>query len=470
MVRERQSVCVETRDCSIVRFPTTALILGQTSRDPQSQGARLGRQFLRRNQAVLDSFGVSGELDYDGFETQVRLTTSTTVGAIPLVSPTTGKIEVGLIIHPRLEWMGLGEMLGMMGWKIVPEILGLPLLPRSARNVPPWVISAIVLRRIEMLLNQLQRRFEFVDADLPAPRGAVRWDTYAATRIPRMQFLSVPCHFPDLRDDRDLKAAIHFALKQQFASLQSQRVAGFFVLQLIEFCARLVGRVNSVAARPPTPALLASWLRIPVRSGVFHDALQAIEWTLEERGMAGVAELQGLAWRMSMDEFYEAWVETIASDLSLRLGGILKIGRKRETVTPISWEKPYLGSQKSLIPDIVIHREAETIVIDAKYKHHWEDIQTEGWHRLAEEIQQRHRGDLMQVLAYSSLFSTPSVIACIAYPCRRAIWESLKRRNLHYHKASVHSGPRRVNLVLTALPMIANAEEAIATLRSAFAA
>jgi hypothetical protein len=76
MVRERHSVCVETRDCSIVRFPTTALILGQTSRDPQSQGARLGRQFLRRNQAVLDSFGVSGELDYDGIETQVRLTTS----------------------------------------------------------------------------------------------------------------------------------------------------------------------------------------------------------------------------------------------------------------------------------------------------------------------------------------------------------------------------------------------------------
>jgi hypothetical protein len=129
---------------------------------------------------------------------------------------------------------------------------------------------------------------------------------------------------------------------------------------------------------------------------------------------------------MSMDEFYEAWVETIASKLSLRLGGILKIGRKRETLTPISWEQPYLGSQKSLIPDIVIHRESETIVIDAKYKQHWEDIQNEGWHNLAEEIQQRHRGDLMQILAYSTLFTTPSVIACIAYPCRRGTWESLK--------------------------------------------
>jgi hypothetical protein len=465
----RHALCVETRDCSVVQFPATALILGQISRDPQLQGARLGRQLLQRNQAILGSFGVTGELVYDGLETRVRLTTDTTVGAIPLVSPTTGKTELGLVIHPRLEWLGVGEILGIMGWKIIPEILGLPLLPRSARNVPPWVISAIVLQRIEMLLNQLQRRFEFVDTDLPAPRGAVRWDIYATTRIPRMEFLSVPCRFSDLRDDSDLKAALHFALKQQLGSLQSQRVAGFFVLQLIELCTHLLERVNSVAARPPTPALMSSWFNMPVRSGVFRDALQAIEWTVEERGVAGLAELQGLPWRMSMDEFYEAWVETIASKLSQRVGGILKIGRKRETITPISWEKPYQGSQKSLIPDIVIYRESETIVIDAKYKRHWEDIQIAGWHSVTEEIQRRHRSDLMQVLAYSGLFNAPSVIACIAYPCRRPTWESLKRRNLRYHKASIHSGGRRVNLILIVLPMVADIEEAVDTLLSAFA-
>jgi hypothetical protein len=417
---------------------------------------------------VLGAFGATGELYHDGAEVHVRLTTDTTVGAIPLVSPTTGKSEIGLIIHPRMEWLGIGQMLGVMGWKIVPEILELPLLPRSARNVPPWVISAIVLRRIEMLLDQLQRRFEFVHADLSAPRGSVRWDIYATSRIPRMEFLSVPCRFPDLRDDRDLKAAIHLVLKRQLASLQTQRFSGFFVLQLIELCASLLERVKLVPARSPTPTLMMSWFRTPMRSPVLHHALQAIEWTLEERGLAGLSEIQGLPWRMSMDEFYEAWVETIASKVSGRLGGVMKIGRKRETVTPISWEKSFLGSQKSLRPDIVIQREAETIVIDAKYKRHWEEIQAAGWHRVTDEIQQDHRNDLMQVLAYSSLFSTPSVTACIAYPCRRLLWESLKRRNLYHHRASVHSGTRKVNLTLTALPMIADQEEAVEALRMAF--
>lgn len=470
MADRRLVRCVETRDCSVIQFPATALILGQNSRDLQSQAARLGRQFLRLNQAVLMSFGVTGELEYDGIESRIRFTTGTTVGAIPLLSPSTGQHDFGLIIQPRLEWLGIGEMLGVMGWKIIPDILDLPLLPRSARNVPPWLISAIVLQRIQALLNQLQRRFEIVEMDLLAPRGTVQWEHYARTRIPQMQFLSVPCRFSDLRDDRDLKAAIHFALRVQFESLQSQRAAGYFVLQLIDICERLLKRVNDVTPRSPTPTILISWFKTPIRSPVFRDALQAIQWTLDKRGVAGLADLQGLPWRMSMDEFYEAWVESIATKLSPRLGGTAKIGRKRQTLTPICWERPRFGSQSSLIPDIVIHRQEQTIVIDAKYKEHWEDIQSYGWYRLSEETQERHRNDLMQVLAYSSLFSTPSVVACIAYPCHEKTWASLKSRNLCYHKASVHSGTRSVNLILAALPMIANRDEAVEMLERAFAA
>jgi hypothetical protein len=469
MAHERQKLCVEARDCSVVGFPATALILGQISRDPQSQAARLGCQFLNTNHDVLETFGVTGELDYDGVNTLVVLRTGTIVGAIPLVSPTTGKSDFGLVVHPRLEWLGVGEMLGVMGWKVIPEILELPLLPKSARNVPPWLISAIVLQRIKLLLDQLQRRFEFVQGDLLAPRGNVRWDWYARNRIPRMQFLNVPCRFPDLRDDRDLRSAIHFALRLQFASLQGQRVAGFFVLQLIDLCTQLIDQVRDAAPRPPSAARLTSWFNVPTRSPVFRHALQAIEWTLDKRGVAGLAELHGLPWKMSMDEFYEAWVETIAMKLSPRLGGILKIGRKRETLTPICWERPGFGSQKSLVPDVIITREDETIVIDAKYKQHWEDIQSQGWARIDEEIQERHRADLMQVLAYSSLFSTSSVVACIAYPCHRGTWESLKRKSLCYHKASVHSGMRKVSLVLAALPMIASADEAVEMLLRAFA-
>jgi hypothetical protein len=467
--RQPASACFETKDTSEARFDATDLILGKGSRDPQSQAARLGRQFIAQNGRTLAGFGVEAELVYYGVKVSIQFRTSTTVGALPLVSPATGRPDFGLIIHPRLEWQGVGEMLGAMGWRVIPEVVRLPMLPRTARNIPAWVLSAIVIPRLEALLRQLQRRFEFTEAELNAPRGSVQWGTYAQRQMPKMQFLRVPCRFPELRDDHDLRAAVHFTLRQQFSSLETQRSAGFFVVRLIERCLGLIDLVSEVAPKPPTPLQMTTWLRGPLPTESFRDGIQAVGWTVEQRGLAGLSELQGLPWRMSMEEFFEAWVETIANEVAPRIGAIARVGRKRETVFPISWERPYLGSQKSLVPDLVLHRGDETIIIDAKYKEHWEDLQVERWVNMAEEIRTRHREDLMQVLAYSSLFETRKVTACLAYPCRRAVWEALRQSKAIHRRASIHSGERQVNIVLTTVPMVARVEEVREVLEEAVA-
>ena len=132
--------------------------------------------------------------------------------------------------------------------------------------------------------------------------------------------------------------------------------------------------------------------------------LDAIAWTLEDRGLAGMSDLRGLPWMLSMDEFYESWVETILEQFTRKTGGILRVGRKRETITPISWDKPFLGSQKYLLPDFLIDHPAGPIVVDAKYKEHWEDLQVSSWAQLEEQIRSGHRQDLHQILAYSALF------------------------------------------------------------------
>lgn len=147
-------------------------------------------------------------------------------------------------------------MLGSTGWKVLPEPLPLPLLPRSDRKIPPWVLSTTILLRIQKLLNQLERRFEFTKADLSAPRGQVNWAEYATTKLPRADFLSVPCRYPDLRDDRELKGAIHFTLRKQLAGLQSQRTAGTVVLQLLNLCQELLERVHDVPPLQPSQTTL----------------------------------------------------------------------------------------------------------------------------------------------------------------------------------------------------------------------
>jgi len=131
----------------------------------------------------------------------------------------------------------------------------------------------------------------------------------------------------------------------------------------------------------------------------------------------------------------------------------MRSGRQRQTVVPLNWDPPYLGSQKSLIPDIVIERGDTTVIVDAKYKEHWEEMQERRWTDLEAELRDRHRADLLQVLAYSTVAQKPRVLVCLAYPCNEERWLSLLERNLAVHRASLPMSERRVELVLIGLPL-----------------
>ena len=87
--------------------------------------------------------------------------------------------DYGLTIQPRFPWVGIGPMLAEMGWRIIPVPLKLPLLRRSERKIPGWVLSSMILNRLRALLDALTRRFEIVSEHLRAPRGSVHWYEYA---------------------------------------------------------------------------------------------------------------------------------------------------------------------------------------------------------------------------------------------------------------------------------------------------
>ena len=94
-------------------------------------------------------------------------------------------------------------------------------------------------------------------------------------------------------------------------------------------------------ALAPAPLLLQERLHRPLSAAGFVDGLTAIEWTLEERGLAGSSDLEGIPWVLPMDQFFEAWVETVLSCVARRTGGELKSGRKRRTAAPLLWDAPY---------------------------------------------------------------------------------------------------------------------------------
>ena len=467
-------VCYELADCSTLTIPAAYLIPGARpssfrARETAGQASRLAAQFIRQNRPNLDQIGATIAQRYDGTSVSLDITSTTKVGAVPLLSPTTGRPDYGLVVRPRFEWSGLGPMLGDMGWRVIPQPLALPMLPRSERKIPPWVLSTMILFRIEAMLKHLERRFEMIEEERAAPRGSVDWTRYATQQMPRAQFLNVPCRFPDLRDDRHLKAAIRFALNKQLFGLEGQRSAGVFVIRLMELCQSLLERVRDVAPREPAPREIEAWLHGPLRTDSFRAGLQAVEWTVGDRGLAGLSDLQGLPWVMAMEEFFEAWCEAVISNVARRIGGTLKTGRQRQTVAPISWVPAYLGSQKSLVPDLVLERGDTTYIIDAKYKEHWEELSDRGWRNVEDELRERHRADLLQVLAYANLAKTTRIVACLAYPCKGSTWKSLKERGQQFHRASIPAGERRLDVLLTAFPMGERIETVAADLAAEFA-
>jgi hypothetical protein len=443
--------------------------IARTAAGDAGREAHLAHLFIERNQKTLGQFKITARVEFDGKRVFIEFLSGPTVGAFGLISPLSGKPDVSVIVRPRFGWPGLGVSLSNSGFKIIPEILPLGLLPKTEREIPSWVLSAAILPRLRAMIQKLSRRFEILHEIRTAPAGNVDWTAYATEMVPKLKLLDVPCRHPDLVNNSELRAAIHFALRKQLSSLESQRDAGTVVFELMQICTNLIRAVDDVVPRAPSPRQIESWFRTPLATAPFLEGLNAITWTTDDTGLGGMTDWRGLPWAMSMEQFYEAWVETVCTRFIRRFGGRLKVGRRRETVTPISWERAYLGSQKFLLPDIVIEQEDRTIYVDAKYKDHWEELRQHRWMDLEAEIRERHRDDLLQVLAYSTLSDAKAITACLAYPCSLSTWNSLKSRGLLSHRGAIYAGRRKIELVLVALPIDKKPDELVQHLGAALA-
>jgi hypothetical protein len=419
----------------------------------RAEAERRAEGLVRMNRGLLADLDVRAELGRVRGEPGLRLETGARVGAVPLRSPVTGRPDFGLVVTPRFAWSGVGDLLASTGFRVVPELLPLPELPQSERRIPPWVLASVVLRRLERLLDVTARRFTTVEADRSAPRGAVDWNAYASTRLSRARALDVPCRYPDLRDDERLRSAVHWTVRRHREALLSAPAGGRVVRELLALCERLLARLAGSPPVPPSAHLRAAWHRIPFVPRAFRDGIAAIDWTVDERGLAGLSDLAGLSWRLDMAAFFEAWVEAIAGWAATRTGASSRSGRREQTRVALDWTPRRAGSQRSLRPDVVLSRPGLVVILDAKYKRHAADIERLGWSGVADQVRESHRADLLQALAYASLFEAERIVSLLVYPCGVDRWRELARRERVLARARVRSARRNLETGLLAVPL-----------------
>jgi len=126
------------RDCSDT-FIESLPWLGGDGSDRAASAERRAEQICVANEGVLHELGVRAAPGRRNGKAGLNISTSTRVGAIPLLSPVTGRPDFGLVVEPRFSWRSAGDMLAGTGFRILPEFLPLPDLPQSEQRVPPWV-------------------------------------------------------------------------------------------------------------------------------------------------------------------------------------------------------------------------------------------------------------------------------------------------------------------------------------------
>lgn len=409
--------------------------------------------FLRMNEASLSALDVVGDLAPASEGVSVRLTPGGRAGAVPLRSAQTGKVAGGLVVQPRFGWAGIGHVLEEIGWYTAPEFLEAPLVPGSGREVPPWVLAGPVIARLAEMIHSTRRGYSQTQAVLRRPRGRILWDRYRRESLARGLWNRLPCQFPELGSDSYLRRVIRWTLERVHRDLVRVGSGDRISTDLAELAMRLIEGLSDVPAVMPLHSDLAHLSHGGhLMENVMRRGLEAINWIVDERGLGGGRELDGLAWQLPLDRLWETYVEAVIRREAAMTGGEVRVGRLGQTIFPLHWSDPTHRTLGHLVPDIVIRRSRTIHVVDAKYKAHLAELDEAGWHRFADEQREAHRADLHQVLAYSSLYDADEITATLVYPLHQATWKALSGRGRDVSRAELLHGGRRLTLELRGLP------------------
>lgn len=422
---------------------------------PKQRGGGWGGfadSFLRFNEKAFRALNVKATAEFDAFGFSLQVQGGDRTGAIPLRSGQTNQVVGGLVVRPRFGWSGVGLVLAETGWPALPEFHELPMVPGSGREVPPWVLAGPILFRLQALLSQMHRGYQDKEETLPYPRGRILWHRYINESLGRGRWEQLPCRFPDLDKELQLRRYVRWALERLHLDLCRVGQADLIANTLAQLARRLLATLTDVAPQRPDGSNLARMARAGLANEVIWQGLEALVWIEEKRGLGGGRELDGVAWSLSLSQLWETYVEGVMRREAAINGGEVKVARLGETTIPLAWSDPMHRSLGHLVPDIVIRRGRSIQVVDAKYKAHLAELDHIGWRRFTEETRAAHRRDLHQILAYAALYDAETITATLVYPLRRPTWERLVAQKRDRAISQLVHGTRRIVLELRGLP------------------
>lgn len=395
--------------------------------DPR-YGIDVIQRFISLNRRSFDFLKIVAGVELIGNVPYLRLQTSQFAGSIPLLSPKDGKPYRDLGIGGRYG-EDISELLSIVGDTFLPEYNGLlPSLSSSLLEPPLYFECCNFIDKWIDVERAHWNKFDVVDRIERAPNSGTRWNLYALRSYEPENILKFPNRTNKLQPFHKEFREMISVLWQCFNELKKPQVP---------MRSRLAYNDKVIRLQVKYPESMA----LPVSADFIKHTNDPIP-VKEAKRIANIIiqnkRTDKRAWRIDYSKFFERYVQYL-------FGEVAKKSNAKSICNPhysvlgkkSAWALSYLE------PDLILQKEDDQHVIDAKYKSHMFN-----WNDNSEELKETFRHDLHQILAYCSFNTMATKKALLVYPFG----------DFAYHQLKIQSPLSKANaeVYLVGIPLVKN--------------
>ncbi|MCQ2289235.1 MAG: hypothetical protein MJZ74_09065 [Muribaculaceae bacterium] len=393
------------------------------------------QRFVDLNKDNFAYLGVSAGIENRKGKLALKLVTSNFVGAIPVFSPMNGKLAGDLVVAGRFG-ENAGELISLLDNSIRPEYSDRFKLVLDSQMIPPIFIECCKYIELYIEAERLKwRKFSNTVKKQTFPSSSTLWGDYAL-RIAKNPMESNMFMNKNniLTTEHEEWNKLNYVLKIAISELESGRTPQRVRLALSDRITSLKTKLRDKFLIQPTGKLqtkMSDPLTIKNLKGLANVILSS-------------KSNEKLAWRMDYSEFFERYVQYLFASVAQKKGAT-ELNNYHYNIScskKPSWLVSYLE------PDIILQKEQQQLIVDAKYKSH-----IYNWGEDSDELSDTFRHDLHQVLAYSSFTTSQNKYVMLVYPFSKFVQHKAKVINNLTHAET--------NVFLIGIPLEKNKIEAV---------
>ncbi len=359
-------------------------------------------KLLEYNSDYFSFLGLNYQMEGSDSKASLVFSSSRYIGCIPIRShgkyPLLGDVVVWPQYNKSNSYEDLINIITCLDIPSEIETINSPPLKSGKSFSPPMYYEAIkFIKILSELSNFSWRKFKSEEINVNAPQGNVNWSKYALTEYNPNRRLIFP-----------IKKNVINEFHEEYGQLK----------YIYEICKNeILSFRTPISSKIP----LQGHFSLLDNKLYFHKSIninRSFKVNSYDHPTVKSAKLQAnviiernfslsQAWRLDISLVFERWVQYLFSEVGKRIGGVIMRNYKYyiQGNSRAVWDLKYLE------PDLIFKAGNIEVVVDAKYKSHLFNRDSQ-----SEKLKDDYRADLHQLLAYSAFQAANIKHAFLVYP------------------------------------------------------